>query len=1096
MYDLEGFTMMINKMKRIVCVGLTALLTLSSIQLPTYGIQATSETENGIPEGIILNYREMEEISQSFAGETGGMMAVRGSLPTSYSASSNIPESIVVGQKDDHVSPVKSQSPYGTCWAHSAMSLAESSYIINKKVASDSLDLNEYHLVHHGYGKSVDTLNLFGGDYIANGTEGVSILEQGGNNSISLCVLASWQGASDSSQSTFGASQINNGVSPETILGYDDAAHLENAYVIAMPDMTLDSYETDMNIAKQMIMNYGSIGISYYSTSDAAYFSNYHQYVNIEKTTNHAVTVVGWNDTIAKDAFPTTAPGDGAWLVKNSWGTGWGNSGYFWLSYYDATISSDAYVFDFAGGDNYDNNYQYDGGGYLYGSTGYAYPEQICGANAFVADSNETIEAIGFYTRDINIDYEIRIYRGLEKNAVPNTGTLVYTQSGTESYMGFHTVKLNSKIALQEGERYGVVITLSKEGDYVVLPVDKTYSYSWVEFYSYAKAGESYYGTSVDRLSDLNPSNTDYASGMNVRIKAFTNERTEAEDIKITSVALDKTSMSIDVGDSFQLNTSITPTTASNIGLTWSTDDSSVATVDENGKVTAVGAGTTVITATAQDGSNKSASCTVTVNIIPVQSIAITYMDSVIDTHMANSIGDSYEFSTNIYPSNASIKEVTWSSSDTNVATVNDRGVVAAVGGGTAYITATAKDGSGISDSFMFWVPPKMVESVEIIYGGNLTTELSTNVIGQKYDLDAVVNPSDATDRNIEWYSSNEGVATVDSNGVVTTVGVGETSIIASSQDGSGCYGSCNIVVHAIQAEQVKLLFGGKEVTKITTDGIGENYNLEAKISPSNVTINELEWLSLNPSVAVVDMNGRVTTVGYGSTTIMARTCDGSGVIATCVFTVNKTEEDNKEENKDNDNKEEVETITISAPKISTVTNLTSGIKLKWNKISGATGYVVYRKNYKGRDSWKKIATINSGSKITYTDKSVKSKNGSTYSYRVCALKGTVSSKYGKEKVVVRLSKPSLKSVKKISKKSIKCNWTKTAKVTGYNIRLMVGNKLYKTYTIKNNNTTAKTIKGLTKGKKYKVQIRSYKKLKGVGTFYSSWSNTKTTKRL
>ena len=176
--------------------------------------------------------------------------------------------------------------------------------------------MNEYHLVHHGYGKSVDTLNLFGGDYIANGTEGVSILEQGGNNSISLCVLASWQGASDSSQSTFGASQINNGVSPETILGYDDAAHLENAYVIAMPDMTLDSYETDMNIAKQMIMNYGSIGISYYSTSDAAYFSNYHQYVNIEKTTNHAVTVVGWNDTIAKDAFPTTAPGDAASLVE------------------------------------------------------------------------------------------------------------------------------------------------------------------------------------------------------------------------------------------------------------------------------------------------------------------------------------------------------------------------------------------------------------------------------------------------------------------------------------------------------------------------------------------------------------------------------------------------------------------------------------------------------------------------------------------------------------------------------------------------------------------------------------------------------------
>ena len=546
------------KLKCVIAVILTGCLLLAQSFGMVHATEKTQGDNNGIPNNIVSSYREMEPIDSSFAGITSKYDRVKSvNLPTSYSSSKDAP--MEVEKRENVVTSVKSQNPYGTCWAHSAISLAESSYIINEGVSPDSVDYNEYHLVHYGYGKAADSLDLFGGDYNTAGNIG-NILNAGGNNIISLCMFASWQGVSDALESEFGAENIENGELPEAILGYEDAAHMENGYVLTMPDMTSSDYKADMDIVKQMIMDYGSVSISYYSNHDPEHFRGCFQYYDQEHVEDHAVTIVGWNDTVSKSSFAIEPPGDGAWIVKNSWSKDWGYEGYFYLSYYDVTIGENAFAFDFVSGDNYDNNYQYDGGGSIYGTAG-GYFGQVAAANTFVADSNETLEAVGFYTNQINTDYEIRIYRELDTYANPNTGTLVLTQTGTQTYVGYHTVKLDAKIPITEGERYAVVVTfIGDENEYLSFPVDETDDFGWVYFFSLAKAYESYVGTSVAALNDLNPNNIDdYYRGKNARIKAFTNEAEENDVTKVTEVQLDITTCNIDKGETLKLTATVLP---------------------------------------------------------------------------------------------------------------------------------------------------------------------------------------------------------------------------------------------------------------------------------------------------------------------------------------------------------------------------------------------------------------------------------------------------------------------------------------------------------------------------------------------------------
>lgn len=186
--------------------------------------------------------------------------------------------------------------------------------------------------------------------------------------------------------------------------------------------------------------------------------------------------------------------------------------------------------------------------------------------------------------------------------------------------------------------------------------------------------------------------------------------------------------------------------------------------------------------------------------------------------------------------------------------------------------------------------------------------------------------------------------------------------------------------------------------------------------------------------------------------------------------------------------------IFVGTPDITSRINKGAGIQLGWNKISGATGYAIYRKPYNG-STWTRVTTIKGNGTFTWTDESVKANNGTVYKYTIRALAGsnmkTLSGCRNTGRTMVRLASRTLSSATKATATSIKCNWTTSSAVTGYEVRFMVGDSVYKTYTIGNYKTGVKTFKDLKAGQTYKIQVRSYKKVAGVGSFYSAWSTAK-----
>ncbi len=185
----------------------------------------------------------------------------------------------------------------------------------------------------------------------------------------------------------------------------------------------------------------------------------------------------------------------------------------------------------------------------------------------------------------------------------------------------------------------------------------------------------------------------------------------------------------------------------------------------------------------------------------------------------------------------------------------------------------------------------------------------------------------------------------------------------------------------------------------------------------------------------------------------------------------------------------------VSTPDITSRINKVAGIKLEWNKITGATGYAIYRKSYSGTDAWVRVKTITSGSTLTWTDESVKNNNGTAYRYTVRALAGSnrtiLSGCRNTGRTMVRLCSQVMTSAAKTSSTSIKCAWTTSSKVTGYEVRFVVNGSVYKTVTIGNYATGVKTFTGLKAGQTYQIQVRTYKKVSGVGSFYSAWSEAK-----
>ena len=333
----------------------------------------------------------------------------------------------------------------------------------------------------------------------------------------------------------------------------------------------------------------------------------------------------------------------------------------------------------------------------------------------------------------------------------------------------------------------------------------------------------------------------------------------------VTSISLNKNNAILYTGERLALTASLMPEDANDKTFTWSTSNASVASVNSSGTVTALKAGSVVIRATANDGSGVFAECTVTVKQYAT-GIALSVNSLTIYS------GVTAGLTAAVQPADASDKTVTWSTSDGTVATVNSSGAVKALKAGSAVITATANDGSGVYAQCQVTVK-QYVTSISL---SRNSTVLYT---GETVALAATVMPEDASDKTVTWSTSNASVASVNLSGAVTALKAGTAVIQASANDGSGKYDSCTVTVK-------------QRATGITLSAVNitlyldKTADLAANVIPVDTSDKSVTWTSSNGLIAAVDANGRVSGLKVGSASVTAKANDGSGLSAVCNVTV------------------------------------------------------------------------------------------------------------------------------------------------------------------------------------------------------------------
>ena len=774
--------------------------------------------------------------------------------------------------RTENLPAVRDQGIYGVCWSFSTISLIETN-LIKKNLASSDIDLSELHLVNYTYNCVNDPLGGLEGDVNKFDTSYGSVMQYGGNVEMAANSLLDWEGAVNEKVVPYTIDyirQVENEQLDDSLAYGKDVAHVQNFYRVNI---------TSRDDVKKAVMDYGAVSISYWSDQSSDWSTdNYNSstaayYCPNAYTSNHAVTIVGWDDDYSADNFATTPDGNGAWIVRNSWGSYYGKEGYFYLSYYDKSIYTVGYALEAELSDNYDNNYQYDGA-MLYGYMGYGGSNKY--ANIFEAkanqDGSENIKAGSFMTgRSTNLNYTVSIYTNLTDETNPESGTLAAQKSGITTYDGTYTVNLDSPVEINEGNKFSVVVEVrNASGKTSYLAYERSMQSGRAGYWctASAKENQSFIATPYGYWDDFGK-----ARSCNFIIKAFTDNETQTPVVEVESVSLNKSEMTLTEGKSETLAATVTPENAENKSITWSSNNEAVATVDVNGTVTAKSAGTAVITATSTNG--KSAGCTVTVEKkqIPVTEVRLS------ESTVGIVEGSTYKLTATVLPENTTdSKSVSWSSSNSEVATVDANGTVTAKRAGTAVITATSTNGKTAGCTVT--VSKKEIPITEI----SLDKSSATLTEGETTTLVATVLPENTTyGKSVKWSSSNVAVATVDLMGKVTAKSAGTAIITATSENGKTA--SCTITVNKkdtnITITEVRL----NKSTETLTEG--DTTTLTATVLPENTTYGKsVKWSSSNVAVATVDIMGKVTAKSAGTAIITATSENGK--TASCTVTVNK----------------------------------------------------------------------------------------------------------------------------------------------------------------------------------------------------------------
>jgi len=345
----------------------------------------------------------------------------------------------------------------------------------------------------------------------------------------------------------------------------------------------------------------------------------------------------------------------------------------------------------------------------------------------------------------------------------------------------------------------------------------------------------------------------------------------EGEDEEsVTGVSLNKSALTLPVGGSETLEATVLPSDADQ-SVTWKSSNSNVAKVTSGGKVTGVRAGTATITVTTTDG-GKTAKCTVTVTDDLTLSLSRSSLSLAADA--------SATLTATVKADGTAVsgQSVSWSTSNSSVATVSSSGTVTGVRAGTATITAALTSDTSVKDTCTVTVSGGTV----LVTGITLSPTTLTVAEGESSTIDAAVKPDNASNSTLEWSTSNSSVATVSSGGKVTGVKAGTATITAAATDGSGEKATCHVTVTAGTVPVT-----GVEVSPSSLSlAVGESGSLSASVSPSGATNSAVRWSSSNTAVARVDSSGNVTAESAGTATITATAADGSGQSGSCRVTV------------------------------------------------------------------------------------------------------------------------------------------------------------------------------------------------------------------
>lgn len=317
--------------------------------------------------------------------------------------------------------------------------------------------------------------------------------------------------------------------------------------------------------------------------------------------------------------------------------------------------------------------------------------------------------------------------------------------------------------------------------------------------------------------------------------------------------------------------------------------------------------------------------------------------------HMGLFVGGSGKIRYSVLPSNATNTNVTFKSLNEKVAIVDANGVVTGVSEGNADIVITTEEG-GFEAKCTVRVDGIYARGIERV--GDKTVTMGLN---QTRQLQVKITPSDTTNKNVQWTSSNNSVATVDSNGVVISKNSGSTIITATTHNGL----KTEFFIE-VETPVTNITLNSNEINL----NPGGTFKLDATVNPSNASNKNIKWISANESIATVDQSGNVTADVAGTTYISAVSADGK-VIATCTVNVSKP-------------------VVIKPAKVKIKSAKKKGKKvtLKWKKISDAAGYVVYMKTNSGK--FKAVKTV----KKAKTVKAVISlKKGNKYSFKIRAYK-------------------------------------------------------------------------------------------------------------